>query len=494
MEGIIDSPDDFFTSKSTLESTLYALKQQIKDPKFYRELLLKSTPEKLSDRCLVSVVVTVLYELDQQLCFDQANGTLCRYFETADNEVTDFQYLSRNRFLCAIEGFDNPSIPSISGLRKDGMRRGDRTAANVDKLVSVISFEDSKQLKVGERYHIIGIYQSSRYDGDSELEIKVKNGQRVYALLWRKYHGVEQICDEHKVPVEMQIALKQEDIKHEGDIVNKDSLLIDFGVREDILNVLECVVGQPQAKLLFLSLISRVYKREPIILHNFNLLINTDDFENIKTSLCEALSIISPFTYCVDGNEEKGLLPKITNDTMFYDKYPLQVGNDGTVLVFCKNTVSDDNLRDLEDFLTNKNMRIEMHGFDVSIPVNCSAVIVSENGENDELGTLCNKVIKVNRGIRGRSVSDIVNNWNEEKRTKVREYFGWVTRGNCQIEESIQQLISETYVQQRAMNSNVNQDTLHQWITVANLLGNSYGLESVTPQVWKEAVELLNLI
>ena len=56
--------------------------------------------------------------------------------------------------------------------------------------------------------------------------------------------------------------------------------------------------------------------------------------------------------------------------------------------------------------------------------------------------------------------------------------------------DNLQNLISESYASARQTNPDINQMVLHSWLNMSDLLGCSYGLKEVTPDLWNEMLQL----
>lgn len=59
------------------------------------------------------------------------------------------------------------------------------------------------------------------------------------------------------------------------------------------------------------------------------------------------------------------------------------------------------------------------------------------------------------------------------------------------INDAMEKLIQQDFVQSRKMDKNVNDQHLHRWLNVARLLTLSLGMTEVNEQVWQHAKSLV---
>ncbi|BFU23725.1 hypothetical protein EHI8A_180090 [Entamoeba histolytica HM-1:IMSS-B] len=483
----IDVPDQFFSEipSQNHKNQLNNLEEMIHNSEYYQKLLNHSTPYKISDRSLVSIVVTVIYELDQQISYESVNGKLTRYVEIFEEEVKEFNYISRNRYLCKIEGLYNKSIPSICYSRGNLMKKNNQNNS-FNQLICVIGFEDGVQLKIGERYHLIGIYQSSRFDEDNELDIKLPTNQKFYILLWRTFGLTEYCLDSNGFTPQMNIVLNQYSKSISLDCNN-------FNVRNHILTLFNSIIPEPMNLHLLLNLVSSIHTRQPMVLQKYSLGLIVDSFDPFINNLKEVLHFFNPFVEVIDACQTKSLLPQITSETIEYEEHSLQIGNDSIVIITANKEINEQNKILIEELLNQQMLQFNIYGQPINIPINCSVIFVTKRDYNEDMIRLCDHNIIIHQGITNISINHLLHEWNQKEILDAYRYFAYCRKLKCSITEDVQDIVTNSFVNARKINSNIDQMSLHKWLNVACILGSSYGKRKISHEIWNETLQLLSL-
>ena len=493
--SIIYDTDEYFVNIpiENHKEQLTQLQLSIQNEQFYQEILKQSTISKLSDRTLISLIITVIYELDSQFAINSINGKLIRYTEMYENEEENNfnnknDFITRNRYICKIEGINDSSIPSLCKERNERTRK-ENEEININTLICVMSFEDSIELKIGERYHIIGIYQSSRFDEDNELDIKIPTNQRLFILLYRKYHLKDWCLDNNKYPLKMNINLE----KNINLINNQKIEYSNYLIRNKILELLNMIIPSPMNIHLLLNLISNVKCRQPMIVHKYSLGLIVDNITIFVNNLKEILKIFNPFVESINYTSKKSLLPIISPQTVEYEIYPLQIGNDSIVIIYSDKEIDEINKEIIIELLNQYNLKYTIYGYDVFIPIKSSLIFVTKKDCNKEILLNCDQIITIHQGINNINIHSIISSLQFNEIKEIRNYITSCKEIDCSIDEKMSEIITNNFVNARQLNSTIDQMTLHKWITMSSLLGSSYGLNQLTIDIWNETMKLQSL-
>ena len=488
----LDVPDMFFSQipNEQLPNQLNDLKQMFQNSENYQMLLNKSTTNKVSDRSLISLVITVCYELDSQFSYGIVDGKTTRFLEYIDEDISQTEYLSRNRYICKIEGMDNPKFPSLfNGERQTSMKKqsfeSDEKNAKIDDLICVMSFEDGVELKVGQRYHVIGIYQSSRFDSDQELDIKIPTNQRLFVLLWRKYGLVESCLDANGVLPEMNILLDKEDKRN-----TTIAPFAQFEIRKRILELMNYLIPEPMNVHLLLNILSSIRSRDPMILPRHTLCLTVDKVHPFVDELKELLYYFNPFVKVVNACQQKPLLPIITAETEEYEYHQLQVGNESIIIVEAEEEMNEINKEIVIQLIEQIQLQYIMYYHPIQIPINASVIFVTSKNHNKSISQICDQSLVIHNGIKNGSMNDLLKTINEKEMNAMRHYIIHCRNSKCHLKDDLQNLISESYAKARQSNPDINQMVLHAWLNMADLLGCSYGMKEITPELWNEMLQL----
>ena len=126
----------------------------------------------------------------------------------------------------------------------------------------------------------------------------------------------------------------------------------------------------------------------------------------------------------------------------------------------------------------------------IQIPINASIIFVTTPNHNKEIIQSCDQSIIVHNGIKNGSIDTLLKSITEKEMNLIRYYISHCRQSKCKLENNLQDLISESYAKARQSNPDMNQMVLHTWINMADLLGVSYGLNEITPDLWNEMIRL----